>query len=1166
MLQKATNNDQIPGASVRAAGPRVVLACVLLACCPRALALNPSLEISQYAHTAWTVRDGFSLGNIYAMAQTPDGYLWLGTEFGLVRFDGVRFIPWQPPAGQHLPDQNINALLGAHNGTLWIGTFDGLATWSGGKLTRRPELDGRFVESLLEDREGTVWVGALFGPTAGPNGLLCAMQSGSTQCYGEDGSFGVAVPGLYEDSSGTLWVLAASGLWRWKPGPAKRYATTPREVSALSVGDGGRLLIGVHGAGLMQLAGDKVESFPIRGAINQNGLFRDQDINSNKLLRDRDGGLWIGTVERGLIHVHHGRTDVFTRTEGLSGNIVLSLFEDREGNIWVATTEGLDRFRESPVTTVSAKQGLSSDASQSVLAATDGSIWVGAHDGLTRWKNGQITTFRKASGLPDDEPQSLFQDDGGRVWVFTAHGLAYFQNGRFVAIDAVRGGQVHFIAGDKAGNLWLSEAQSLLHLLKGRLVEQIPWSELERHESAEVLLSSGEQGGVWLGFWTGGGVSYVKDGQVRASYSAPDGLGEGHVAGLQLDRDGALWVATQDGGLSRIKNGHIATLTSRNGLPCDMVHWSIEDDDRALWLYTGCGLVRITRTELDAWIADPKRRIETTVWDATDGVRLRSSAASTYGPRVAKSADGKLWFVTGEGVQVVDPHNLAANKLPPPVRIEQITADRKTYGAAQGCHLPPRAHDVAIDYTALSFAAPEKVRFRYKLEGYDNDWQEAGNRRQAFYTNLPPRNYRFQVMACNNSGVWNEEGALLDFSIDPAFSQTNWFRLACLALFMALLWAVYRLRVRQLQQQERKLREVIETIPTFAWTARPDGSVDFINRHWQDYTGLSAAETAGSRWQGAVHPDDLERYVEQWGESLDTGKPFESEVRFRRADGEYRWFLAHAVPLRDARRKVLKWYGTSTDIEERKRAEEERERLRQLEGELAHTNRVSMLGELTASLAHEINQPITAAITSAGACLRWLNRDQPEVQRAREAVMRIENDGKRAAEIITHLKSFYKKDAAPQREQLAVNEVAREMIALLSNEADRHSVSMRAALAPDLPAIKAGRVPLQQVFMNLMLNAIESMRGSPGELGIKSEQRDGQILVSVSDTGAGLPPGRTEELFNAFFSTKQHGTGMGLAISRSIIESHGGRLWAVANQGRGATFHFTLPIQPETQK
>jgi signal transduction histidine kinase len=337
------------------------------------------------------------------------------------------------------------------------------------------------------------------------------------------------------------------------------------------------------------------------------------------------------------------------------------------------------------------------------------------------------------------------------------------------------------------------------------LIEQIPWSALGRHESASVIAADREQAGLWLGF-RDGDVSYFKDRQLRPSYTTANGLAEGNVAGLQLDKEGALWAATEGGGVSRLKDGHIATLTSRNGLPCDTIHWTMEDDDRALWLYTACGLVRIAQTELDAWIADPKRRVEMTVWDASDGVRLRASVATGRGPRVVRSADGKLWYVTGDGVQVVDPHHLAINTVPAPVRIEQIAANHKIYwqnltGAANSnLHLPPRVRDLQIDYTALSLVAPEKVRFKYKLEGQDQDWNEVINDRRAEYTNLPPRHYRFHVIACNNSGVWNGTGDSLEFSIEPAFYQTNGFRALCAAVFLAFLWAAYQFRVHQLQR------------------------------------------------------------------------------------------------------------------------------------------------------------------------------------------------------------------------------------------------------------------------------------------------------------------------------------------------------------------------------
>jgi signal transduction histidine kinase/ligand-binding sensor domain-containing protein len=779
----------------------------VLAWCACAEALNPLLDISQYRHTTWTIRDGFTIGTAFAMAQTPDGYLWLGTEFGLFRSDGVRFLRWQPPAGQHLPE-NPYALLVTRDGTLWIGTFAGLASWNNSKLTQYPEAGARFITSLLEDREGTVWVGALGGPPGTPTGRLCAIHNGSTQCYGQDGALGSNVWSLSEDSSGALWAGAESGLWRWKPGPPKRYSVPEKRLADLTLSDDGRLIVGIMGEGLRQVVGDRLESYPIRSPMLSNATLPDRDIHANKLLRDRDGGLWIGTNQRGLIHVHHGRTDVFTAENGLSGNIIAGLFEDREGNIWVSTAGGLDRFRELPVTTVTSKQGLSSDNVNSVLAATDGSIWIGTDDGLTRWQKGQTAVFHKADGLPDEMMQSMCQDDAGRIWVFTGHGLAWFNNGRFVSVDGVPSTEVYSITGDNAGNLWLSGDKGLSHLREGRLIENLPWTALGDRKQAKVIVFDQGRGGLWLGgLWGDGGVRYFKDGKIQLSYTNANGLTKGTVSGLRLDRDGAVWAATQPGGVSRIKDGRITTLTTRNGLPCDRIHWTTEGDDRSLWLYTACGLLRIERSQVDAWIADPARRVEPTLWDATDGA-LPLVESSHFRPILAKAADGKLWFATREDIAVVDPAHLALNKVAPPVHVESVVADGKTYWqnlpggvAASNVRLPARTHDLQIYYTALSLTAPEKVHFKFKLEGQDPDWREVVNDRDVQYSNVGPGTYRFRVIASNNSGVWNEQGDELEFSIAPAYYQTNWFRVLCAVLVLALLWAAYQWRLRQMRHR-----------------------------------------------------------------------------------------------------------------------------------------------------------------------------------------------------------------------------------------------------------------------------------------------------------------------------------------------------------------------------
>jgi signal transduction histidine kinase/ligand-binding sensor domain-containing protein len=815
---------------------------ILLACCTRASALNPSLDINQYAHTTWKIRDGFSKGRITSFAQTPDGYLWLGTEFGLLRFDGVRNVAWVPPRGEHLPSGYIRSLLAARDGRLWVGTYKGLASWHDGKLTEYRELAGQTVDVILQDRRGTVWAGGFVGSI----GRLCAIESGRAQCYGDDGGLGLWVASLYEDSRGNLWAGAQTGLWRWKPGPPKLYPMPDHVIGTSSQtmdeSDDGALLIATED-GIKRMVDGKAEAYLLPGAAPK-------QFKALRMLRDRNGALWIGTTDRGLLHVHHGRTDVLTQSDGLSGDYINKFFEDREGNVWVATVNGLDRFREFAVPTLSVRQGLSNAIVWSVLGARDGSVWLGTPDGLNRWNNGQITIYRTRGaaagssgieqarelnvrevgdrGLPDNGVESLFEDDGGRIWAFTERGAAYFENGRFIRVTInpapvadsrprqqqvnpvlaliAPSGQLHSIAGDGSGNLWISDQhQGLLHLLGGSVVERIPWAGLGRKDWAMALLAGPVPGGLWLGF-SQGGVAYFKDGKVRESYSGGDGLGEGIVNSLSLDPDGTLWAATE-GGLSRAKNGRVATLTSQNGLRCDTVFWVMQDDDHSFWLYTACGLVRIAGTEMDAWVSDPKRTVKNTVFDSSDGVRSRILTTG-YTPLVAKTLDGKLWFLPLDGVSVIDPRHLPFNKLPPPVHIEQIAADRKTYwqnlsgdASAAQPRLPALVRDLTIDYTALSFVVPEKVRFRYKLEGQDPEWKEVVNDRSAHYSNLPPGNYRFRVTASNDSGVWNEAGDSFDFSIAPAYYQTAWFRVSCVAAFLVLLWALYRYRLHQIAQQ-----------------------------------------------------------------------------------------------------------------------------------------------------------------------------------------------------------------------------------------------------------------------------------------------------------------------------------------------------------------------------
>ncbi len=445
---------------------------------------------------------------------------------------------------------------------------------------------------------------------------------------------------------------------------------------------------------------------------------------------------------------------------------------------------------------------------------------------------------------------------------------------------------------------------------------------------------------------------------------------------------------------------------------------------------------------------------------------------------------------------------------------------------------------------------------------------------EARYSNPAPRNYRFRVMGSNNRGVWNEKGAFLVCSLAPAYYQTDWFRLLCVVAFLALLWALYRLRVRsiedrhrernrteeKLRQSEDELRQLIDVIPHQVFVFGADWSPLFANRRELEYTGLTPEEAQSKDAVARIfHPEDLEKLEGLRERAREQNAPFEMEARIKGKDGEYRWFLIRDNPLRDEQGRTVRWYGTRTDIEERKQAEE---KLRQAHAELARVTRVVTMGELAASIAHEVNQPLSGMVMNGNACLRWLAADAPNLDEARENARRIVRDGKRAGDVIARVRALATKTDT-ERVRLDMNELTQEIIALTRSEINKNGVTLRTEFADDLSPVLGDRVELQQVVLNLVMNGVEAMRTvgeRPRDLVIRTQDDEGDhVRITVQDSGIGLDPKGVERIFEAFYTTKHGGMGMGLSISRSVVEHHGGRLWAVANDGPGTTFHFTVP-------
>src|SRR6266850_1034698 len=789
--------------------PRMILLCFVffLFTISPAGALDTSRQISQYGHTAWRMEDGVFAGTPNVIAQTADGYLWIGTQAGLMRFDGVRFVSWRPPEGNELPSSRINSLLGGRDGSLWIGTSLGLARWRNGSLTNYRDASGSIM-AILEDRAGTIWIArANLSDTKGP---LCKVTGTGLRCYGRDD--GLALPyavTLANDSLGNVWAAGGLMVSRWQTSSGGTYVPAglnPAEifngVLALAARPDGSLWVGlVHtgkGGGLQQLTHGVWKPFVTPE-------FEGSTLRVTALLLDRDNSLWVGTLNRGIYRIQGNRVDHFRGSDGLSGDAVSvnGLFQDREGNIWVSTSRGIDKFHDLRVTSFSTRQGLNSDQVNSVLASRDGTVWIGSYS-LDVLRSGKITSIQPRNGLPGRALTSLLEDRAGRLWVGVDQELSVYERGKFRKIyardDSPLGG-VRAMTEDVDGSIWVAASNAnqtrrrLLHIQDLRIREDISSPQLPLANT----LAADPHGGVWLGFASGGLARY-RDGQMEffsLNRSGP-------VHGLLVNSDASVLAATTSG-LVGWQNGRVQSLTVRNGLPCDIVYALIFDRKASLWLYAACGLIAIPNAELQRWWKSPDTTVESRLLDVFDGAQPMSTP---FRPNASQSPDGRLWFANQSVVQMIDPAHLDGNPIPPPVHIEQVTADRKTYwqnlsGDASSLHLrlPPLVHDMTIDYTALSLVVPGKVHFRFKLEGQDRDWREVVNDRQVEYSNLGPGPYRFRVTACNNSGVWNEAGTFLDFSIAPAYYQTTWFRVSCVAAFVLLLWALYQLRLRQVARQ-----------------------------------------------------------------------------------------------------------------------------------------------------------------------------------------------------------------------------------------------------------------------------------------------------------------------------------------------------------------------------
>jgi PAS domain S-box-containing protein len=1101
-----------------------------------------------YRHDLWNTSGGFPGGYVYSITQTADGYIWIGSSKGLIRYDGTAFMPvrvsdsnpeaklpvwglltdlddqlWVIDDHTHVFRYSSDRLLGplpdnyrhryrlsplftkTHEGRLLFGSeVQGLIEYRSGssRVLLDPVAMPSLPTAIAETADGTFWIG-----TEAMGVFRVRLIQGAPEIQHVAALINAKINCLLPIGASTLLIGTGKGLWALHNGAViqqVRSELRDQEIVALANGMRGDIWIGAEGRVFKASAAD----------IGRDGQIRSLDRldvsgTVTALFEDRDGDLWIGGPER-LERYHDSGFISYLSSAGLPCVNCGAIYVDHHDRLWFAPWDGgLFRLSEGSIQRIEVA-GLKDDTVYSIVGGADNEVWVGRkYGGVTRLilrANGlDASTYTQREGLSQDSVSSIYRAPDGTIWAGTVSGgLDRLSGGSwqtFTTRDGLPSNRITAITGNPAGEIFVGTSEGLATL---------------KHNHWVV-------------------------------YAAHDGLPPGTIESLFADNSGTLWIGTIKG-IAFLESGKVhVPLGAPKALYGEIL--GIAENEGWLWVTTRDRVLRVRRRALLKQLFDDTDYRE---FGMADGLPSSEGVKRSYS--VVKDDSGRIWFSLNQGISLLRPAAFETPAFPVTVRFDDMLVDGRPLEPGGQMHVPPGRHRLTLGYAGVCVSNPAGLRYRYRLEGVDSTWSEPTTSREIDYTNIAPGRLRFEVIARNPDGIWNSEQSTMSFVVEPAYWQTIWFRVLCAAAFLALLWAAYRLRVLQLQEQEKKFREAVEAMPAMAFTSLPDGSRTFVNKRWVEFTGLTAEQAAASGSQAATHPDDLNRVIAKWRASLASGDPLEYESRLRRGvDREYRWFLTQAVPIRDQRGKIIKWCGTSIDIEDRKRSEE-------LQVELAHVNRVTTMGELTASLAHEIKQPIGAAVMNAEVCLRLLNRNQPDVTDAREAALEMVKDARRAGDIIDRVRSLYQKGSL-KLELVDANEVIAEMLILLRYEASRHSVKMRTDLGEELSPVMTDRVRLQQVLINLMINGIEAMRDNGGELCIKSQlTEDGRLLISVSDNGVGLPAEKADQIFNAFFTTKPQGTGLGLSITRSILESHGGRVWATANSGRGTTFHFTLPI------
>jgi PAS domain S-box-containing protein len=1150
------------------------------------LALDQLDVLTQYGHDAWNEERGLPQSSVSSIVQTPDGYLWLGTQEGLARFDGVKFDVYDKSKTSAMRSNFVSCLLVARDSTLWFGTKGGgFNSYKNGvfkNFSTNDTLPGGSVVSLLQTKDGAIWIGTM------GDGLIRYKENQFRKFTREDGLIYLSIFGLCEDRDGTVWVGAPRGLSKYQNGKFTICGAAEGFpggfVTVIHEDRSGILWIGLENGGLVRNSHGVYTTFSIKDGLSSNSVM--------SLCDDPQGNLWIGTRGGGINRLTGKVFSSYSSKEGLVSDAVISVFVDREGSLWFGTDGGgLNRFKETKFRAYGKEEGLASDFVMPIVEDSRGDVWVGTSgSGLSRYRDGKFTCFTTKEGLSSNSIHALYAGDQGTLWVGTSGGgLNRYDGRKFVRYDTSAGLSNNFVSsicGGSRGEVWVGTRYGLDCFQGGKWKTFTMENGLSSNFVNCLLPASG--GGLWIGT-SGGGLDFY-DGSKFTNYTRNRLIDDAVIWTMYEDTDGVLWVGTNGHGLYRLKDGKSVAITTSQGLFDDMVFSILEDGSHNLWMSCNKGIFRVSKRDLDAFAGGAIERVTCVSYGKADGMRSRECNGA-FQPAACKTRAGEFWFPTIKGAVTVDPEHLKLNPYPPEVSIESAILDQEPVDPARAVELTPEHGTYEFHYTGLSFTAPEFVRFKYKLEGFDADWVDAGFRRSAYYTNLKPGTYTFRVMASNSDGVWSESGASCGFTVLPTFSQTPFFFTLCALGALLVIFGIHSYRLRWVRSREltllvdrrtsdlrdekerseaaylsiksaqEKIREqeaLLDKAQEAIFVQGLDGVIQFWNQGAARLYGYPAGTAVGKDAATLLHDEPPELVSKACREVIERGE-WRGELQQLTRDKkpliiESRWSLVRDEET-GAPKSVL---VINNDVTEEKK----------MEAQFLRTQRMQSLGTLAGGIAHDLNN-VLAPILLSIEVLRIKATDESSLR----ALQTLEVSAQRGAGIIKQVLAF-SRGVEGERGLVELKYVVSELEKIVKDTFPR-SIRISTHVPKDLWQVSGDATQLYQVLMNLCVNARDAMPDG-GELAIRLENRfldefyarthqdahSGNYLVmSVSDTGTGIPREVLDKIFEPFFTTKElgKGTGLGLSTAIGILKSHGGFVNVYSEVGHGTKFDVYLP-------